>query len=116
MHERSLAIALLRQVERLMHQHAAQRITEVKVIVGEFTGIEAALLESAFVQAALDGPARGSRLVMKRSPLEAQCQDCMHTFRIRNYAFVCPVCEGQNIGIVRGEELMLESVTMETDE
>jgi hydrogenase nickel incorporation protein HypA/HybF len=115
MHERSLVKSLLRQVETLLRQHDGQRVREVKVTVGDFAGVEPALLESAFAQESLAGPARGARLVIRRTSLEGECRDCSQTFFIRNYLFRCPQCRGENLHITGGEELLLESVTVETD-
>lgn len=116
MHEASLVRALLRQVEELMQQHRATGVKEVKVTVGEFSGVEPQLLESAFARQVPETLARGSQLVVERAALQAQCPACSHEFAIEHFRFVCPLCGNTELTITGGEELMLESVTMEADE
>jgi len=115
MHEQSLASALVQQVVQLARVHAAPRVKEVKVVVGEFAGVEPALLESAFVRAAESGAARGARLLITSAPLRAQCHDCSFEFPVRRFTLICPACQGRQVVITQGEELLLDSVILETD-
>lgn len=115
MHEQSLAKALLRQVGEIAQQHAASRVTEVKLIVGEFSGVELELLKLAIVRQAESGPLCGARLSLQRAPLVAHCGDCSRQFPVQNYTLQCPTCGLRNVVVVQGEELVLESVTLETD-
>ncbi len=116
MHEDSLVRALLRQVEDLLRQHTAARATRVKVTIGEFSGVEPDLLELAFARQAHATAARGARLNVERVPLTGSCQRCSQSFVIRRFRFVCPSCESSAVTVTGGEQLILDSVTMETDE
>jgi hydrogenase nickel incorporation protein HypA/HybF len=112
MHELSLARALLRQVEELRQSHRADGVRTVRVSVGEFSGVEADLLSSAFCELTEGTPMEGARLSIERVPLEARCAVCEHEFPVRTFRFVCPHCEARDVWIVRGEELMLETLTL----
>jgi hydrogenase nickel incorporation protein HypA/HybF len=57
-------------------------------------------------------PMEGARLSIERVPLEARCAVCEHEFPVRTFRFVCPHCEARDVWIVRGEELMLETLTL----
>ena len=48
--------------------------------------------------------------------LQARCEQCRAEFPILRFRFVCPHCGDQNVTMVRGEELMLERVELETEE
>ena len=116
MHERSLVEALLNQVERLMREQRAARVRVVRVSAGEFSGVEPELLRIAFVDLVDDSAVSGARLELEEVTLEAQCEDCGEEFAVERFRFQCPRCESRRIAIVRGEGLMLESVTMEFEE
>lgn len=116
MHERSLVQDLLRQVERLMREHGARRLLKVSVSAGEFSGVEPELLRLAFEELAPESAARGAVLELAEVPLEARCGECDHLFRVRRFRFQCPQCRGRQVTVVRGEGLVLESVTLEYDE
>lgn len=112
MHEISLARALLRQVEELRLSHRAAGVRSVRVSIGDFSGVEADLLESAFCQLTQGTPAEGADLSIERVPLAARCAVCEHEFPVQAYHFVCPRCDARDVRIVRGEELMLETLTL----
>jgi hydrogenase nickel incorporation protein HypA/HybF len=112
MHELSLARALLRQVEELRQSHRGEGVRTVVVSIGEFSGVEADLLDTAFCQLSEGTALKGARLSINRVPLEARCTVCEHDFPVRAFRFVCPRCESRDVRIVRGEELMLETLTL----
>lgn len=114
MHEMSLAVALLRQVEALRQQQGAERVTGICVHVGEFSGVEPDLLREACRQAVEGTSMQGARLELETVPLEAGCEQCGTEFRIHRFTFECPRCRNRNVTVLRGEELVLDSVTMET--
>lgn len=116
MHERSLAKSLLRQVQAVASKHPTSRVTAIRVRVGEFSGIEPELLESAYDDLAQHTPLNNARLDLKKVPLEAECQQCSNLFRIENFNFQCPACGSVRLTICGGEELLLDSVAMEETE
>ena len=113
MHERSLVRALIDQVHQLKIERDAERVVAVEVSVGEFSGVEARLLHSAFDELVADSPIRGARLELRVIPLEASCPSCRYQFAVVNFHFQCPRCHTADLNIVRGEGLVLESVTLE---
>jgi hydrogenase nickel incorporation protein HypA/HybF len=99
-------------VEELRQSHRAAGVRTVCVSVGEFSGVEADLLDTAFCQLTEGTQMEGARLSIERVPLEARCTVCEHEFPVHAFRFVCPRCEARNVRIVRGEEVMLESLTL----
>ena len=116
MHERSIVRALLKQVHELQTERKAGRVVAVRVSVGEFSGVEADLLRSAFDDLVDDSPICGAQLELRVVPLEASCSSCSCEFAVVNFQFKCPRCDDSQVDIVRGEGLMLESVTLEEND
>ena len=115
MHERSIVKQLLRQVVEVMLEHQSCRVTSVRISVGEFSGVEAELLKTAFRDMSPHTPVRGAELYLETVPLEATCDACGSEFTVEHFHFLCPACESQQVRVLRGEDLMLESVTLEDD-
>jgi hydrogenase nickel incorporation protein HypA/HybF len=115
MHERTLVVTLLREIQQLIERHSAPRASQVHVTVGEFSGIEPELLRSAFEELSADTTARGAHLRLDVVPLTARCDACGNVFPVRQFHFHCTACGHPHTSVVRGQELLLESVTMEAD-
>jgi hydrogenase nickel incorporation protein HypA/HybF len=113
MHERSIVRKLLKQVEQVAQERQSHRVVSVRISVGGFSGIEPELLRTAFCDLSEESLARGAELRLETVPLEAACDACGSEFAVERFQFRCPTCESQQVQILRGEALMLESVTLE---
>ena len=113
MHEASLVRTLIRQVEAIAERHAEARVAEVSVSVGDFSGVEPELLRMAFERQIAVTPLDGARLRLAHVPLEGVCSQCNSEFSIVAFRFICPHCEGSQVTVLRGEEMILESLVFE---
>jgi len=111
MHERSLARALLTQVERIRRRNDAGRVAEVRVAVGPLAGVEPLLLASAFEELTAGDIAADAALVVDEVPLTAECPACEYSFEVEDFQFRCPKCGG-NVKITGGDSLQLVSVSL----
>jgi len=116
MHERSLIRSLLRQVQSLAADHPDDRVAAIRVRIGEFSGVEPELLKSAYEELAAPTSLCGAEFMIERVPLEATCDQCGKSFAVENYRFQCPDCGSLRLTICGGEELLLESISMEEAE
>ena len=116
MHERSLVRALLRQVEKLRENHAAERVLAVRITVGEFSGVELELVRSAFVELTVSPTIAGAEFQIDRVPLECKCLVCGSLTLVKNFRFECGNCSSRRLEVVRGEEMVLECVTLAGDD
>lgn len=114
MHEFSVAHSILQAVTEVRIQRRLGPVQRVTIELGEFSGVEAALLRSAFDE--LTEPQGRTELVIESAPLEARCVQCQSLFRVVDFQFHCPRCDHTEVQIVRGEELKLVSVTAESVE
>jgi hydrogenase nickel incorporation protein HypA/HybF len=116
MHELSLMNHLLRLVDREAIAAGGGRVTRIRVLLGEFSGVEPELLESAFRIAARSSRSREASLEIQVEPLEAECRDCGELSRVVAFHFVCARCGSHQIEIRSGEEIKLESITLINDD
>ncbi len=114
MHEYSLARALLNQVEQIVRREGATGVFSVCVTIGEFSGVDPDLLQSAFEDVAELSCFGKTELLIEKVALEARCENCSNEFLVERFRFVCPKCECAQVRVIRGEEMMLERVLLES--
>lgn len=112
MHEYSVARALLRQVEEIRLAQQANRVQAIRICIGEFSGVEPELLQMAF-DALAETAMSKTRLEMRRIALTVRCDVCGHEQSVEKFRFECSLCGSSSVTITGGEELTLESVTLE---
>ena len=113
MHERSVVRALFSHVSDLLAARGACRVISIRVRLGAFAGVEPVLFRLAFENMRQSSPFRDTTLNMETVDLEARCRDCGREFRVQSFEFVCPHCGGGKTDVIRGEDVTLESVTIE---
>lgn len=116
MHEYSLARALLRDVAVHAAASPGGSVRAITVSIGEFSGIEAELLRSAFEELREQTCASAAELRINCVDLIAVCCRCGLEFPVESFRFVCPDCAHHEVQVVRGDELRLESLTMQDTE
>ena len=110
MHERSIAMALLKQVEACVAAEGAARVAEIHVQLGPLAGVEPLLLRGAFEEVARKSIAAGAVLRLEEVALTARCLDCDSAFEVLQFRFRCPNCSSGKIRVIQGESVMLESI------
>jgi len=86
------------------------------VEVGPLSGVEADLLQSAFEALSPGTMLEGADFIIERPPLSGQCRTCGKEFDFRNLELQCPHCGSSDVQITGGEELLLKSLEVETEE
>jgi len=112
-HERSLVKSLINQVLDETHARGLGRIHGIHLQIGEFSGVEPRLVESAFREMALEQWETEVTLLVEVVPLTACCQACRDSFSVTGYRFACPRCGSGRVDVTAGEELRLVSLTAE---
>ncbi len=106
----------MRQVEDLMCSHGADRVLTVSIGVGRLAGVEPDLFQSAFEALVEETPIRGAALRVTIIPVELRCSDCEGRSELLGFRFVCPRCGSGRVVALRGEGVILESVTLELEQ
>lgn len=113
MHERSLARALLNQIESYKAPHPGSRVAVIRLSIGRFSGVEPDLFQWALEELVQESPYRGASIETTIVEIEARCPECRHQFAVKSFSFTCPTCGCQRTQVIRGEELVLESLVLE---
>lgn len=112
MHEFSVCIALLEQVERIAQEHGAVRVERILLQLGPLSGIEASLLEHAWPLAASGTLAEAAELVIEPAPVKVECTRCGLVSEVRPNRLLCAGCGDYRTRLVSGDEMLLASLEL----
>ena len=111
MHEMSLAMAVVDQVEETGRAHGAVGVEEVRLQVGELAGVVPDALHFCFELACAGGLLAGARLTTEAVPGRARCADCPHEWATgMPPRLCCPRCDRPTSELLSGRELHITGV------
>jgi len=110
MHELSIADAVLRIVEA----HAqGRRVEAVELKVGHLRQVVPDALAFAFTLVSEGTVAEGAELLMEEVPAAGACRACGAHTQFDGFPLACEGCGSLDVELVRGEELLVDALTME---
>lgn len=105
--------ALIEQVIDVARRQGFERLHEITLQVGEFSGFEPVLIQSAFSEMAADYWKNPVQLNVEIVSLTARCLECGKEFQVDRFHFICPDCGSRLVDVVSGEETRLVSIRAE---
>lgn len=112
MHELSLCDDLLGQVVAIAAQHYARSVESITVQIGALSGVEPALLDSAFTMIRVGTVAEQALLIMQTSPVTVLCRKCGTQSEAAANRLLCNACQSHETTLLSGDELILASVAL----
>ncbi|MFL5820320.1 MAG: hydrogenase maturation nickel metallochaperone HypA [Solirubrobacteraceae bacterium] len=110
MHELSIAESVVRIADR----HAAGRaVARVELKVGRLRQVVPSALEFAFQLVAEGTAVEGAELVIEDVPAAGVCRDCGAESQLTGFPFSCTRCGGLELTVIRGEELLVDTLELE---
>jgi hydrogenase nickel incorporation protein HypA/HybF len=116
MHEFSVCIALLQQVERIAEEHRAVRVERIVLQLGPLSGVEASLLAHAWPLAACGTLAEAAELVIEPAPVKVECSRCGLVSEARPNCLLCKGCGDYRTRLISGDEMLLANLELSTPE
>ncbi|WP_035844477.1 hydrogenase maturation nickel metallochaperone HypA/HybF [Kitasatospora azatica] len=116
MHEMSIAMAVVGQVEEAARAAGATAVRSVLLQVGELAGVVPDALGFCFELACADTVLEGCELVTEAVPARARCGPCADEWLVgMPPELSCPVCGTVTAELLTGRELQIVSVRWEDD-
>jgi hydrogenase nickel incorporation protein HypA/HybF len=117
MHEFSVAESLIGVVVDAARAGGMETVTSVRVQIGQLTCVEPEALQTAFSALAAEEPLMpGCRLEIVPIETEGRCRECHQTFSFpADLVCYCPHCGSGKTEIIRGRELLVETIEGESD-
>ncbi|MFI8287991.1 hydrogenase maturation nickel metallochaperone HypA [Streptomyces sp. NPDC085614] len=115
MHEMSIAMAVVAQVEEAALAGGANAVTQVELQVGQLAGVVPDALAFSFELACAGTVLDGARLVTRSEPARARCGSCAHVWPVGMPPELrCTACgTAADVQLLAGRELRILSVTWE---
>ena len=112
MHELSICVSLIEQVERVARENGAGSVERILVTIGPLSGIEPELLRNAYPLAAVGTIAETAELEIELAEIVVHCSECnAETTAIAN-RLVCGRCGDYRTRLVSGDEMVLKRVEL----
>ncbi|MFF7637776.1 hydrogenase maturation nickel metallochaperone HypA [Kitasatospora sp. NPDC008050] len=116
MHEMSIALAVIEQVERAAAEHGARAVEEVLLQVGQLAGVVPQALDFCYELACADTVLAGSTLTVEPVAARARCADCGREWAVGMPPDLgCPGCGGAHTELLAGRELRILRVRWAAD-
>ena len=98
----------------LVNEFDAEKLSRLKGIyvkVGILSNIEPRLLHNAYSDFHLTNPGYpDAELHIESTELKIQCEACNHITDVKNYRFICDVCQKPSKNVIQGEEMLIHKV------
>jgi len=107
MHELSVCLSLLDQVQAIARDHGAEGVDRILLRIGPLSGIEAPLLANAYPLAAAGTIAEGAALEIEPSPVRVHCVDCGVESEAAPNRLLCGSCGSRHTKLISGDEMLL---------
>jgi hydrogenase nickel incorporation protein HypA/HybF len=115
-HELSVCQALLAQVVEIATDRGASAVSRITVEVGPLSGVEPALLASAFEIVRAGSCAAGAILLIETTAITVSCLICGAESQTAPNRLLCAACGGYRTRVVGGDELRLRGVELRVPE
>jgi hydrogenase nickel incorporation protein HypA/HybF len=112
MHELSLSQAIL---DTALRHAGGQKVTSIDLRIGRLRQVVPDSLEFYFELVALETACEGATLEIELVPATLRCRQCEVEWQLEQPPFRCPSCQGGDVDIVAGDELEVESLTVEEE-
>ena len=113
MHELSIAQSLIGLVESEAEKEGFTRVLEIRLRMGEYSGIIPDCLREFFPIASAGTKAEDAALVIETVPAAFRCLDCGYEGAIERRAAACPACGSTAIRMISGREFYVENLKVE---
>jgi hydrogenase nickel incorporation protein HypA/HybF len=111
-HELSVCLALLEQVEGIALEQHAERVERIVLRIGPLSGVDAALLRNAYPLAAAGTLAEGAELCIEDAPVRVRCTRCGEETEASPNRLLCGACGEYRTRLVSGDEMLLASLEL----
>jgi len=114
MHELSVCLSLVQQVEKIAHERGALAIDRIVIRLGPLSGIEPGLLRNAYPLAAAGTMADKALLIIEDAEIVVRCHECGAESTVPANRLLCSACGDFRTRLISGDEMLLQSLELRT--
>lgn len=113
MHELSVCLSLLDQVEHIARERNAMSVAKIVLRIGPLSGVEPDLLRNAYPLAAAGTVAEDAELVIEDAEVIVRCTACGAESSVPPNRLLCGRCGDFRTRVSSGDEMILERLELE---
>ncbi len=113
MHELAITEGIIEAAVPEAERHGAKRILEIRLKIGELSGVLPECIQEYFNIASRGTIAEGARLCVEKIPVTICCRDCGYDGEIPKRKIHCPKCGSAEIKLKSGREYYVDSLEVE---
>ena len=115
MHEYPLTKQIIQIAEEHAKEQKAKRVTQINLVVGEYSGIVADCVQLYFDLIAEGTLCEGAELQIEKVTPLLKCTKCGHRFERKPFSFQCTAegCDGEGEPTEVGREFYVKSIEVE---
>lgn len=110
MHEYSIVASLIDLCEKQAKKEDVKQIKQVNLQIGRLSGIDSHFIKSSFDFFKEDTCCEKATLFVKDIEVQIKCNDCNLETVLLDNNFCCPNCKSSDTKILKGEEMIVESI------
>lgn len=113
MHELAITEGIIEAAVPAAKEAGARRILEIRLKIGELSGVFPEYIQEYFDIASKGTIAEGARLCVENIPPQIACPDCGFTGVIDRHKIKCPQCGSIGFRLTGGREYYVDSLEVE---
>ena len=113
MHELALTEGIISIINSEQKKNSFQRVIEIRLRVGEFSGVMPECIREFFPIAAKGTSAENAEIIIESIEARFRCLDCGYEGRIDRKHPCCPDCGSECIRMTAGREFFVENIKVE---
>ncbi|MCI8434084.1 MAG: hydrogenase maturation nickel metallochaperone HypA [Lachnospiraceae bacterium] len=111
MHELGVVFYVVRDVKQVAEENAVEKVSAVKLQIGEVSGIVHEYLTDCWNWARKKEPVmEEAELKIEQIDAVSFCEDCQGEYPTVQYAKVCPHCGSERTYLKRGNEFLIKEI------
>lgn len=112
MHELSVCMALLDQVQNIARRHDAVSVERITLKIGPLAGVEIPLLKRAYPLAAVGTVAEHAKLDIESISVRVRCTTCGAQSEVLPNRLLCGACGDFRTRLLSGDEMLLGRIEL----
>lgn len=115
MHELVVISNIFKAIKNAASKNNLVKVSKVKLQVGKLRQLEESMLRFAFDTISKETVAQGAQLELDYIPVVMFCTVCSSSFEVKGKKYICPSCESSDLQLLKGKEVILESIEGERE-
>jgi len=113
MHEYPITQSIVRISSEEAEKHKAEKVVEIRIVVGELSGLVPECIQDYFDILSKGTPVEGASLKIQKISPKIHCEECNFESDMMPRIYNCSKCGSSKVKIVGGKEFYIDSMEVE---